>query len=171
MPQPQDASDLARVLDLDLEAASEFGREDAHDEGERSAEHRRIYDQRAANFRPVLEAFIEHLEAIRSLDDQWRRDVFAGRTTPEVQVEKAVWTLYANWSGLAKRFRVRANYLSRQGVDFSREVGRIKECEQQADRILEEWHPPALSRSPSFRTPPLSPDSTARLRELFPGKV
>jgi hypothetical protein len=108
---------------------------------------------------------------IREFDDAWRREVTRGQQAFDPQVERALRNLYAIWLGISQLFQSNAEYLSRHGCDFETELNQLGSYRREADRVLRTWGPPVLARAPSFRTPPLSEETTARIRELFPGKV
>ena len=64
-----------------------------------------------------------------------------------------------------------AEYLTRHGGDFEDELALLGKYAREAANRVRSWEPPAPSVGPSFRTPPLSAETTARLRAMFPDKI
>jgi hypothetical protein len=64
-----------------------------------------------------------------------------------------------------------AEYLGRHGADFENDLARLGKYAREAANLVRSWEPPVPSLGPSFRTPPLSPETTAQLRAMFPDKV
>jgi hypothetical protein len=163
------------ALDRDLETArkefSALEREELDPPARHQAEHQPWIEQRAAKFRTALELFLAVLPLLREVDDAWRQQVFRGQEAFNPATEGSIRTLYGVWLGYSQMFQEKAEYLGRHGLDFEPDLDKLGRYRREADRLLRTWEPPVPSLAPSFRPAPLSPETTARLRELFPDKV
>jgi hypothetical protein len=175
MPPVIDTQHRTSDLDRDLETArrgfSALEREEAELSARQEEEHQRWIERKATKFRPPLELFLKVFPLIRELDDDWRGQVFRGRVAFDPKTEGSIRTLYAVWLGYSQMFVEKAEYLGRHGSNFDAELDRLGRYRREADKLLRAWEPPVPSLAPSFRSPPLSAETTARLRELFPDGV
>ena len=155
------------VLDRDLESAR---REFAAWERDEGRSDQRIA-QKAVKFRAPLALFLGVYPLIREADDAWRRSVFQARQPFDANTDEVVRKLYAVWLGYSRMFVEEAEYLSRHGADFEDDLACLGKYAREAANLVRSWEPPVMSMGPSFRTPPLSAETTARLRAMFPDKV
>jgi hypothetical protein len=165
------SSSLDEELDKTHREFSELEREETEQATRQQADYRQWLARKDTRFRESLGRFLELFPQIRELDDDWRRQVSRGEQEFDVAVERSLRTLYAVWLGFSQLFQSKAEFLARHGSDFESALDHLGRYRRVADRLLRIWTPPMLSRHPSFRTPPLSAEATARIRELFPGKT
>jgi hypothetical protein len=158
-----------QLLDRDLEAARREFAAMERDEGR--TDKRVAVAQKAGKFRGPLALFLGVYPLIREADDAWRRSVFQARQPFDANTDEAVRKLYAVWLGYSRMFVEEAEYLGRRGADFEDDLVRLGKYVREAANLLRSWEPPTPSLGPSFRTPPLSAETTARLRAMFPDKV
>ena len=155
------------VIDGDLEIARrEFAAWD-REEG-RPADR---FARKVVDFRATLARFLGIYPLIRGADDAWRRSVFQARQPFDAHTDETVRKLYAIWLGYSRMFVEEAEYLSRHGEDFDDDLARLAKHARDAANRVRSWEPPVASLGPSFRTPPLSAETTARLRAMFPLRI
>jgi hypothetical protein len=173
MPPVIDTQHRTSDLDKELESARrEFAaleRENRLSTQAQEAEYQRWIEGKAARFRTPLGLFVRVFSLIQDLDDTWRRQVFRGQEAFNPQTERAVRNLYAIWLGYSQMFQEKAEYLARQGINFDDALSELGRHQREADRLLRTWESPVLAQGPSFRSTVVSPEGTARFRELFPG--
>jgi hypothetical protein len=165
------SSDLDNHMERARRELVEFQRLEAEEFARRQAETRRWYEWNWEKFKPQLERFLGFFSEIRELEDDWRRDVFCGRAPFEERSDQIVRGLYALWLFYSRMFKEKAEFLGRNlpGV-LDESLDRLVRSVREGDRLLRAWEPPVLSRGPSFRAPVLSPEATARFKEMFPEK-
>jgi hypothetical protein len=163
--------DLDQELEKTHREFSALEREETEKAAHYQAEYRQWLARKDTRFRESLGRFLEVFPQIRELDDDWRRQVSRGEQDYDDGIERSLRTLYAVWLGLSQLFQSKAEYLTRHGWDLESALDRLGRYRREVDRLLRVWEPPEPSRHPSFRTPPLSTETTARIRELFPGKA
>ena len=126
---------------------------------------------KVVHFRAPLARFLGIYPLIREADDAWRRAVFQARRPFDSHTDETVRKLYAVWLGYSRMFVEEAEYLTRHGGDFEDELARLSKFAREAANRVRSWEPPAPSMGPSFRTPSLSAETTARLRAMFPSRI
>jgi hypothetical protein len=164
-------SDLDQELETARREFSVLERQEAKQGPNQQAEYRRWLAQKETRCRAPLSRFLKVFTLIREFDDDWRREVTRGQETLYCEVERELCNLYAIWLGISQLFHSNAEKLSRHGCEFENEMDHLGRYRREADRLLRTWEPPVLSNVPSFRTPPLSAETTARIRELCAGQA
>ena len=176
MPTAMTARKQASNLNIDLSSArrtlNELERQLARREEKQEAEYRDWIKAKADTFREVLTVILGVFPLIKQLDNDWRREVFCGKQEADPEVEEGIYTLFAllhTFSLHESKLAEKARYYARHGYacDFAPQIEALVRFGEEAEAVLRAWESPALSSAPSFRTPPLNAETSARLRELL----
>ena len=124
---------------------------------------------KTGEFASALRSYLEVYDHIRELDDGWRTQVLRGVEAFDPATDREIRGLYGIWVAISEMFEEKAVYFRRHGGAFDAESDAIERNKLEAFGLLRAWKCPTLSASPSFRAASLSAETTAHVRELFPG--